>query len=282
MDYFRHIFVVLVYKNTDVLQGFFESLKGTLNDYKVILVNSYYDDASEISCREYAAKYNCDYLAIPNKGYSAGNNVGIQFALDHYNFDFIIISNSDIIIKKLDNLDKFVGKECIIGPETIMLTGKRQNPAQGHNKFLNVLYLMFSRKGYRYNSKILITCCHACSRMSKWLTYAYAFLFKKKTVRVFSVHGSFIIMTTPVVLKLNPVFCDEMFLYNEELYLGLRAKQYNIPLYYTKENVVNHLEGASCSGDFWKQYSLFKDSFNILNKKIKEGFFDEKNVTKRE
>ena len=274
---YKYVFVVLVYKNTEVLDGFFLSLEERVKDYKVILVNSYYDEESLVACRTWAEKKGCDFIDIPNKGYGEGNNVGIQFALNHYTFDFLVISNSDIIIKKLDSLDQYVGKECIIGPETIMLTGKRQNPSIGYNYFLNKLYFFFSRKGYQYDSPALITCSHICSRMTKWITYLKMFVFNKQAIRVFTVHGSFIILTAPAIRKLIPIFCNEMFLYNEELYLCLRAHQYGIPLYYDKKCIVNHLEGASCSGDFWKQYPLFKESFMFLKKIMEEGFFNNDN-----
>ena len=274
MNHYKFVFVVLVYRNTDVLEGFFSSLKDKVENYRVILVNSYYDDKSEGDCKEYAVRYDCDFIAIPNKGYGAGNNVGIQYALSHYTFDFVVISNSDIIIKKFDSLDEYIGRECIIGVETIMLTGKKQNPSIGYNFLLNKLYFFFSRKGYQYDSHFLITGSHVCSRLSKWLTYLKLLIFNKQVIRVFTVHGSFVTLTAPAIKKLAPIFSDEMFLYNEELYLCLKARQHGIPLYYDKRNVVNHLEGASCSGDFWRQYPLFRESFMYLEKKMKDGYFD--------
>ena len=278
MKRFKYVFIVLVYKNTDVLDGFFASLKEKVVDYKVILVNSYYDDSSLESCREYAIKFGCDFIEIPNKGYGAGNNVGIKYAIDNYDFDFLIISNSDIIVRKLDGLDKFVGKEAVIGPETIMLTGKHQNPCLGRYPTLTSLFFMLCRSGYKRDSKVLITLAHVCSRLNKIITKCYLAISGRRELKVLSIHGSFFVMTDKAVRKMFPVFSDEMFLYNEEFYMGMRAKQNDIPVYFSKDNIVNHLEGASSTGDFWKQYPQFKKSFAVLNRYIEEGRFDNENT----
>lgn len=280
MKHYKHIFVVLVYKNTEVLDGFFASLEEKVVGYKVILVNSFYDEISKNSCRDYALKFDCDFIEIPNKGYGSGNNVGIKYALDNYTFDFLIVSNSDIIVKKLDDLDQYIGKCCIIGPETVMLTGKKQNPCLGRYPALTSMYFLLCKKGYTKDAHLLITLAHVCSRLNKILTQLKQFVTRKKEIPVLAIHGSFFVMTYDAVKKIFPVFSEEMYLYNEELYLGLRAKQKEVPVIYSKNNLVNHLEGASCSGDFWKQYPHFKESFIILNRYMEEGYFDNEKTKK--
>ncbi len=274
MPNYKYVFVVLVYKNTEVLNGFFNSLKESVYDYKVVLVNSFYDELSKASCKDYADKYDCDFVDIPNRGYGSGNNAGIKFAMDRYTFDFLIISNSDIIVKKLDVIDQYIGKDCIIGPETIMLTGKKQNPCLGKYPLLASLYYILCRSGFKKNSCFLINLAHVCSRLNKICTRLNQFLTKRKDLPVLAIHGSFFIMTRNAVYKMFPVFSEEMFLYNEELYLGLRAKQKCVKVLYSTNISVFHLEGASCSGDFWKQYPLYRESFNVLNQYIEEGYFD--------
>lgn len=41
-------------------------------------------------------------MNVENKGYSYGNNRGIEYCHNNYEYDYIIISNPDIIIKKFD------------------------------------------------------------------------------------------------------------------------------------------------------------------------------------
>lgn len=52
---------------------------------------------------ELADEYDCDYLSVENKGYSYGNNQGIKFVLENYEYDFIVISNPDVLIERYDS-----------------------------------------------------------------------------------------------------------------------------------------------------------------------------------
>lgn len=270
MERYKFVFVVLVYRNTDVLDAFFESLIN-IDSKKVILLDSFSTDEAREKCKTIAERTDSVFLPIPNKGYGAGNNIGIKYAMDHFISDFIIVSNSDIIIRKLDSLDRFAGQECLIAPDTIMFNGKKQNPCQSRIPLLVAIYYWLTKTGYKYNSHFLITASHICSRLNKVLTYLYCGITGKKTIRVFMIHGSFLVFTAAAAKKLWPVYNEKMFLYNEEFYLALKAKKNNIPTFYCRENIVNHLEGASSSGDFWKQYDYYRASFSELEKSIQRG-----------
>lgn len=91
------IFVVLVYRNTSDLVDFFASLK--LERTRVIVVNSFYDKESELQFKQIAESNHADFLSVPNKGYGAGNNRGVEYALKHYDFKYLVISNADVEIK---------------------------------------------------------------------------------------------------------------------------------------------------------------------------------------
>ena len=120
------IFIVLVYRNTKDLKDFFDSYN--LANSKVIVVNSFYDKESESDFKKIAEANNADFLSVPNKGYGAGNNRGVDFALAHYDFKYLVISNADICIEKMD-LSAFCGfKEGIYAPSIHTLSGKQQNP----------------------------------------------------------------------------------------------------------------------------------------------------------
>lgn len=258
------IFVVLVYKNIEVLKDFFITLH--LQNSKVVVVNSFYDDESQKECELVAKNNNADFIEIPNKGYGYGNNIGTKYAMDHYDYDFLVLSNSDIVIKKIDNLDMYKGKNMVIAPKTVMKTGKHQNPDTPWE--LKFIYPMLS---YALNHKngLVYTLCHICTRLSRELFRVGSTLIKKDKYKIFSAHGSFIIFTKEAVERLYPFFDDEMFLYNEEWYLALKAKSNKIPIYYIPSIEVLHLEGASSGSiDYSEQDKL---SYNILNYKRKNG-----------
>ena len=180
MKRYKYVFVVLVYKNTDVLEGFYQSLKG-LESYKVIIVDSFYSESVREELKNIAAKHDSDFIGIENKGYGYGNNVGTQFAMEHYDYDFLIISNSDIIIKKIDTLDKYKEESMVIAPKTVMKTGKHQNPDTPWE--LKFIYPMLS---YALNHKngLLYTLCHICTRLSREMFKLFSYLVRKEKYKI--------------------------------------------------------------------------------------------------
>ena len=59
---YTYVIVVLTYRDHSDLLELFESLKNKFKDYKIIIVNSYYDEYSETEIRQIAIKNNCDFL----------------------------------------------------------------------------------------------------------------------------------------------------------------------------------------------------------------------------
>lgn len=271
MKHYKYIFVVLVYKNIDVLDDFYKSLVN-IESYKVIIVDSYFDDNVRERCREKSNINNSDFIGIENKGYSYGNNVGVQYALDHYSFDFVVISNSDIIIRKFEAIKQFRGKLCIIAPETVMLNGNKQNPNLGTGRMLINTYLLFLHIAYSRNIRLLHRFGCIFSRLSKIYTILIMRLQRKKYIQVFSAHGSFFAVSHTAIRQLHPLFCDKMFLYNEETYVALKAEKLNIPIFYCKDLYVNHLEGASTSKNPQKNWINHVQSFKVLQSEFSYRF----------
>ncbi len=264
--HFKFVFVVLVYKNTDVLDLFFKSIK-RLDSFKCVLVNAYYDDISEKECRNKAVIYDADYVNTPNVGYGEGNNIGISYAVSHYSFDYLIVSNSDIIVVDISMVDKLDLKHAIIAPQTRMLTGKFQNPLLVRE---NRLYYSLMRTGYLSNSFYLVRMGHFIARFERELFLFASRLISKNKWRVFGAHGSFFIMTSSAVRTLCPLFEKRMFLYNEELYLAYSCKNKSVPVYYAPALKVSHLEGASAGFNFREQFRQYQQSFLVLDEVLHE------------
>lgn len=259
---YKIVFIVLVYRNIDVLRDFFQSFN--IKDSKIIVVNSFYDNVSLYECEAVSKQNGADFIAIPNNGYGFGNNVGTKYALEHYDFDFLILSNSDIIIKQFNGLDKYKDENYVIAPKTVMGTGKYQNPDTPWE--LKFIYPMLSY-ALNHKSSFVYTLCHICTRLNREIFRLYACICKKEKYKIFSAHGSFIIFTQRATQELYPFFDDEMFLYNEEWYLALKANKHKVPIYFIPSFEVLHLEGASSGSIEYSEQD--KLSFNILNFKRK-------------
>ena len=258
MEKYKYVFVVLVYKNIEVLKDFFQSLH--LSDYKVVVVNSYYDDASLKECQETALVNKADFIPIENKGFGYGNNVGLKHAMENYSFDYLILSNSDIQINSLDFLSVIKETSAIVAPYTHLPSGKVQNPniPWRMRKLLKLFKVAYDRE-----SNMLLLFAHILTRGSRELFRVYSLIKKKTFYKIYCCHGSFMIFTKKAVDALFPVFDDRVFLYNEELYLAERSRIKNIPIYYCPKIDVLHLEGASSGISF--DFCRFKESYSILD-----------------
>ncbi len=82
--YYKYIFVVLVYRNTGDLEDLTKNLgeKFESGKYRVIVVNAYFDDDTKSESERISNECDADFINVPNKGYSYGNNRGIEYALN--------------------------------------------------------------------------------------------------------------------------------------------------------------------------------------------------------
>lgn len=260
----KYIFIILVYKNTEVLRDFFGSFN--VPDSKIIVVNSYYDDKSLEECRKIASSFDADFIEIENRGYGYGNNIGIQYALEHYSFKYIVVSNSDVIIKEFGYLEQLNLDKAIIAPETRMLTGKRQNP----DTPWKLPYLFeITNIALKYNWGWLYLLTHIYTRLSRELFFVVNKILGKDLTPIFSAHGSFFIVTEEAAKDLYPLFDNRMFLYNEEWFLALKARYANIPIYYCPKLKILHLEGASSDNSNNAFFKYNQQSYSILYNWIK-------------
>lgn len=252
---FKYVFVVLVYRNTQDLKDFFQAFG--VKDSKVIVVNSFYDDVSKEEFRIIAEQNNADFISVPNLGYGYGNNRGCEFALKHYLFNWLIISNADIIIKKFPEDVLNNHKNDIVAPNIINLKGKRQNPSSAFARpwWLDTLQY----KVYKAERKRLIYVFYALSRLQKSFFYLISPLRK----RIFAAHGAFVIIPFSVIQKLFPIYNEEMFLFAEEIHFGRLASQNGVKTYYEPEIEISHKEDGSVSLAVDNVYKPMRQSFMV-------------------
>lgn len=240
-QFFSDVFIVLTYKNTEDVLELLESFKKVLvSDYKVIIVNNFYSEETRKELEHISKKHNCDFIPQENNGYGAGNNRGIKFALDHYDFKRIVISNPDIVLNKYNTNWFDQAPSGVYGGVISNLNGKRQNP-------LRVFDLNLTNNTNYY---LLI-------QHSKMLFYLSIFIAKihrslvlcslRKNKRVFAVHGSFFLITADLLNRIIPVFDENIFMYGEELDIAKKFKLLGISTFFTKEISVIHKEDGDIS-----------------------------------
>ena len=232
---FDFIFVVLVYRNTSDLKDFFKSLM--IKNCKVLVINSFYDEDTKNEFESIAKLNNADFINIENKGYGYGNNRGCEYALNHYDFKYLIISNADIEIKKLD-VSQLTDK-CITSPEITTLKNKYQNPYRPYEiKILDKIQYYGYIKDYHF--LILLV-----SFFTK-LTRIFFRLFIKKG-QIYGTHGAFIIIPKHILEKTYPIYNEKMFLFAEEEHFSKKMKNNGIGIQFNPKITINHKEDGSTS-----------------------------------
>lgn len=231
------VFVVLVYRNTRDLIDFFTS--NEVDNSHTIVVNSFFDNDTETVFKNIAIQNNADFISVPNKGYGFGNNRGVEYAIAHYSFNYLIISNADIIIKKFDKevLQRY--NNSIIAPKIVSANGKNQNPCSPYNPFRLESYLRYIV--YRDRHKKLIWIFFIWSRIKKIL---FHLIYPMKN-RIFAAHGAFVIFPYNVIKSLFPLYNEEMFLFNEEAHLGQLAQKKKMETVYVPQIIISHKEDGS-------------------------------------
>ena len=250
------VFVVLVYRNTQDLLDFFSH--NNIADSHTIVVNSYYDDESESEFRIIADNNNASFLSVPNKGYGAGNNRGCEFALNNFYFDYLVISNADIIIESLKNEQLDLYRNGMIAPEIINLKGRKQNPSAPFCP--NRIYEKMRHFMYNGRHTRLIYIVFIYSRLSKIFYY----IFRKFIGRnIFSAHGAFVIIPYNILKQLYPLYDEKMFLFNEEEHLGRLAREKAIKTFYVPEIIIKHKEDGSMKIASVNEFEMMRQSFLI-------------------
>lgn len=235
------VFVVLTYANTTDITDFLQSLCNIKTDYKVVIVNSFYNEYTLKECKKIAEDNNCLFLSVPNKGYSAGNNKGIEYANEHYDYNYLIISNPDILIKEFDYevLENNRGK--VIGPEIITSKGKRQNPFYVDKKIFPKQEYYFLKNKFKLGYFAII----AINKLKKQIFFTKMKWKNSNEERVYALHGSFIILSREALTKLGIVFDENMFLFCEEMVLAEEMKRKKIEAIYSNRLQVYHKEDGS-------------------------------------
>ena len=241
---YKYIFVVLLYKNMVDIFDLIKSIEKTCDNYHIILVNSFFDENTEEEALEIARnRTDCSFLSVENRGYGAGNNAGVQYAQENFDFEFIIICNPDTVIEKFDHSVLFNSNQAAIyAPKIISRDYKRQNPNWAfHSDILEYLQYIACKKENLLMDYFVI----AILKFARILYSYIADIFRLKKIKVGNAHGSFFIISKSAINILKPLFDSHMFLFYEEVYLGHRAFCNHIPIYYVKDIFVRHKEDGS-------------------------------------
>lgn len=234
---YKYAAIILVYRNDKDLEECIKSFYEHIEDCKIVIVNAFYDEESKNKIKDIANVYNCDFINEINKGYSYGNNKGIEYIKENYDYDYVIISNPDIIIKEFNGNFMSGG---IIAPKIICASGKNQNPMMIKEcKLANY----FVYRGFKSNINLFFMIGIGLEKLKNKF---YSILYKNKNnIKIFAAHGSFVVISRNVTEFIDPLYDENIFLFAEEGVLAYKAQNKGIYTNYNDNIVVHHKEDGS-------------------------------------
>lgn len=130
-------FVVLHYFVASATINCIESIRESCknSNYKIVVVDNASPNDSGKEIEEYVKDCeDCVFLKSGiNLGFANGNNLGYRYAKEHFNPDFIVCTNNDVVIETEDFASEIerVYKEnefYRMGPNIHFPSGRKQNP----------------------------------------------------------------------------------------------------------------------------------------------------------
>ena len=211
--------IILNYNAGELLLNCVESvLKTNYDNFEVIVVDNVSNDNSHKKCKERFEKI----ILIENKknyGYCEGNNIGIRNA----NGEFIIILNPDTIVEK-EWLNNFIdaynkNNDALYQPKILSLYEKNILQSTG-----NMIQLFGF--GYANNKGVLDQQ-------------------KSEEINEIGYASGTCLFTSKKMLDKIGLLDPFIFLYHDDLELGLRAAQLGFKSYYVPKSIIYHAESYS-------------------------------------
>ncbi len=240
--HYKYVFCILVYRNSEDLLECLNSIKEKVSNYKAVIVNSFYDEQTKTVFEKIATDNDCDFINVENKGYGYGNNRGIEFIRQNYSFDYIVVSNPDIIIERFCEDFSDENKDCVVAPLIYTLTGKAQNPYWLRK---NPRAEKFIYRGQKRQNRFWFYLGVGINKIIREKGLKKFLKSQKRNMEVFASHGSFVLFPNSLFEKLGLFYDENMFLFSEEAYIAHVFEKANVKTVLTKDIKILHKEDGS-------------------------------------
>ena len=213
----------------------------------IVVDNKSTDDSIEIFKRELDARL---IKNNENKGYSAGNNLGLKKAIEE-SCEYALIINPDVevkddkVIKKCLDVMEAKKDVALVGPDIIEMDGSHQNPL----------------RELKFWEDFLWPLAVLCNRRSKKSRYVMDYTKSGYCEKVF---GCCFLVRLEAIKDIG--YLDEsVFLYSEEPILAAMLKEKNYKIYYIADVEVFHKHVEKEKGDATdRTYQYFTSRYYYL------------------
>ncbi|MBQ9360933.1 MAG: hypothetical protein IJT96_07835 [Lachnospiraceae bacterium] len=267
-QFYKYVFCILVYKNTEDIEECISSIRKNVSEYKVVMVNSFYDQITEKKFSDIAQVNDADFISVENKGYGYGNNAGIDYIRQKYCFDYVIISNPDVIIKEFVDLSFDTNVPIAVSPRITTIRHKNQNPYWIVKNPPAEWMIYFGMK-----KKIVLLCYfgYAVNKILRETGLFFMRLTGRNEMKVYAGHGSFILFSRALIYNYEKLYDEKMFLFSEEAYLAHRFEKDHVNTIMVDSIKVEHKEDGSIKISNIDENSIQRDSviYYYENKRAK-------------
>lgn len=213
----------------------------------VVLIDNGSKDAADLEI----LKSNYSHLHIiyntENTGFGRANNIGIKWALQNVDFEYLLLLNNDTLIQpnSLHNLISPFNKDHRIGITTgkIMYEYNRELVWYGGGD-------IDKKKGWPKIADFNKEATSTGANLSRYVSF---------------VSGCAMMFSKASILQLNG-FDEDFFMYCEDLELSIRAQTQGLKMFYESSSVIYHKVQGSSSGNSSK-------GFNKNNRNLSFIFF---------
>ncbi len=247
--------VILNYNDSENTILMLEDIKKFKNLDAIIVVDNHSTDNSVQKLKAYENKKIKIVVADENRGYGAGNNIGINYLLKNYEIDNIIISNPDIIVKEED-IDKLVAN--LKNKEVAVIAPTIQEP----------LGISRGWKLPTFQSEIVANIPFFHFLENKILSYKEE-EYQTHLTQVDVVKGCFFIIKKDIFKKIH-FFDENTFLYYEEIIIGKKLKDLGYKTYIDNDVTIIHALSQSVDKSINRinKFKILKESQYYYEKYI--------------
>lgn len=225
-------------------------------DYIIVVDNKSTDD-SVAKLKHYENKKIKIVESSENRGYAAGNNVGIKYLIDNYEVDNIIISNPDIIVTE-EEIKKLVSN---LERKDIAIIAPNVKEPKGISRGWHLP---------TFTSELLSNIPYFHFLEDKLLSYPEED-YKNDLTEVDVVKGCFFIIKKDVFEAIG-FFDENTFLYYEEIIIGKKLKQLGFKTFVDNNVTVIHALSQSVDKSINRinKFKILKRSQYYYEKYINE------------
>ncbi|MCL2521931.1 MAG: glycosyltransferase [Erysipelotrichales bacterium] len=235
-------FIILNYKNSvDTIICVKSIFEYSPNSKVVVVDNGSKNNSLEKIIKEFSEDDRLHFVALENNlGFSAGNNVGCQYAREKLNPDFYCVFNNDTYIDDYDFSRKLYNKYeetnfDVLGPKIWNIVREfNQNPSIVLNSLEDV-------KAALKRHKMLNKYLYSFFPISYWLRNKMI----KSRIGVEGLNGAALIFSKKYSDKFEELFYPGVFLYCEEDLLQFRRTKYDLIFAFDFDICVFHNHSAT-------------------------------------